>query len=180
MADDATLFKQPFIAGIFSSIFMLVIIGISSCQTLETLTNSYGLSRNDMKELRSMTCQDSGTSATQPEPQKLKKLSEAEQKKMGGLTAMEILVVMKSRLPDITECYEKILARRKRAQGKISVSFVIDLNGRIEKSCVVAGSTAPYPKLWKCVLSVTNSSQFPKPRGDKPVEVNYPFVFKPL
>lgn len=97
----------------------------------------------------------------------------------GGLTAQEIMAVIRANLNQIRHCYEQLLQRSPSASGKMSVNFVIGLGGRVQ-SVSVANSTISDSVMRGCVTGKIQRWAFPKPRGGQPVTVNYPFVFNPL
>jgi TonB family protein len=97
----------------------------------------------------------------------------------GGLTAQEIMAVIRSHLNEIRHCYEQLLQRSPSASGKISVNFTVGLSGSVTRVSV-AEATLNDAVTRGCVTGRIQRWTFPKPRGGQPVEVNYPFVFNPL
>jgi hypothetical protein len=97
----------------------------------------------------------------------------------GGLTAQEIMAVIRSHLNEIRHCYEQLLQRSPSASGKISVNFTVGLSGGVTRVSV-AEATLNDAVTRGCVTGRIQRWTFPKPRGGQPVEVNYPFVFNPL
>jgi outer membrane biosynthesis protein TonB len=97
----------------------------------------------------------------------------------GGLTAQEILQVIRNNLNQIRHCYEQLLQRSPNAAGKMGVRFVIGVNGRVQ-SVNVTDSTISDSRMRGCVTGAIARWPFPTPRGGQPVTVNYPFVFNPL
>jgi outer membrane biosynthesis protein TonB/pSer/pThr/pTyr-binding forkhead associated (FHA) protein len=97
----------------------------------------------------------------------------------GGLTAQEIMAVIRSHLNEIRHCYEQLLQRSPNASGKISVNFTVGLSGAVSRVSV-AEATLNDAVTRGCVTGRIQRWRFPKPRGGQPVEVNYPFVFNPL
>ena len=97
----------------------------------------------------------------------------------GGLTAQEIMAVIKAHLNEIRHCYEQLLQRSPSASGKISVNFVVGLSGNVS-TVNVAEATLSDSVMRGCVTGHIQRWDFPKPRGGQPVTVNYPFVFNPL
>jgi len=155
---------------------------ILSCETLESLTDPNGLTRKDRSEMRAMTCPKESLPSMVTESE-LKALDDEhsldgdKDPKTSVLMVKEIVGVIRKGVPEIRTCYEKLLVRKKKAQGRVKVKFVIGSSGRVEKSCIDETSTALYPVLWRCVIDVTNKSVFPKPRGGKKVTITYPYVF---
>ena len=97
----------------------------------------------------------------------------------GGLTAQEIMAVIRAHLNEIRHCYEQLLQRSPSASGKISVNFTVALSGNVS-SVNVAEATLNDSVMRGCVTGHIQRWDFPKPRGGQPVTVNYPFVFNPL
>ncbi len=97
----------------------------------------------------------------------------------GGLTAQEIMAVIRAHLNEIRHCYEQLLQRSPSSNGKISVSFVVGLSGSVT-SVSVAEATLNDSVMRGCVTGRIRQWDFPKPRGGQPVTVNYPFVFNPI
>jgi pSer/pThr/pTyr-binding forkhead associated (FHA) protein len=97
----------------------------------------------------------------------------------GGLTAQEIMAVIRANLNQIRHCYEQLLQRSPNASGKMTVSFVISTAGRVQSTNVME-STISDSVMRGCVTGKIQRWSFPKPRGGSPVSVNYPFVFNPL
>lgn len=102
-------------------------------------------------------------------------------KKGTGLTAGEVIAVIRFHLVDIRRCYEDAIKKTPDLSGKLHTNFVISNLGTV-KSAVP--STKPEDlqdsKLKECVGEVISSWEFPRPRGKEDVTVNYPFVFNPL
>jgi TonB family protein len=97
----------------------------------------------------------------------------------GGLTAQEIMAVIRSHLNEIRHCYEQLLQRSPSASGKISVNFTVGLSGSVTRVSV-AEATLNDAVTRGCVTGRIQRWTFPKPRGGQPVDVSYPFVFNPL
>ncbi|MCX6126056.1 MAG: AgmX/PglI C-terminal domain-containing protein [Proteobacteria bacterium] len=97
----------------------------------------------------------------------------------GGLTAQEIMAVIRAHLNEIRHCYEQLLQRSPSASGKIAVEFVVALSGNVA-SVRVNEATLNDVGMRGCVTGRIQRWDFPKPRGGQPVTVNYPFVFNPL
>lgn len=97
----------------------------------------------------------------------------------GGLTAQEIMAVIRANLNQIRHCYEQLLQRSPSASGKMVTNFVIGTGGSVQ-SVSVGQSTISDSVMRSCVTGKIQRWTFPKPRGGQPVTVNYPFVFNPL
>ena len=98
-----------------------------------------------------------------------------------GLTSNEILAVIKFNFQKISKCYEETLKKSPDLHGKLNSRIIIAPSGQVK---TFKASTAPgditHSELLSCVSKTIKSWQFPKPRGNKDVTVNYPFVFNPL
>jgi TonB family protein len=74
-------------------------------------------------------------------------------------------------------CYERELQLQKDLEGRVVVSFVIGLDGKV-KSARVASASLPAPKVGECVVKEITKIQFKAPDGGECV-VQYPFAFNP-
>ncbi len=97
----------------------------------------------------------------------------------GGLTAQEIMAVIRANLNQIRHCYEQLLQRSPSAAGKITVNFVVSTSGGVQ-TVNVQDSSIDDASMRGCVTGRISRWAFPKPRGGQPVTVSYPFVFNPL
>jgi outer membrane biosynthesis protein TonB len=97
---------------------------------------------------------------------------------LGGLTAAEILKVVKSKRSAIATCYERELQRSKGLGGKVIVSWKIDLGGSVQ-GAKVRSTTMRNDKVQDCIVRVVQNLKFPQPRGGKIPVVNFPFLFAP-
>ncbi|MBQ47314.1 MAG: hypothetical protein CMP10_07575 [Zetaproteobacteria bacterium] len=97
----------------------------------------------------------------------------------GGLTQNEVLAVIRANLNQIRHCYEQLLQRSPSSSGKIKVKFRVESNGRVG-SAKISASSIRDTLMKSCVTGKIKRWKFPKPRGGKPVNVNYPFVFNPV
>lgn len=90
----------------------------------------------------------------------------------GRLTEDEIDAVLQHAQPDITACYERVLAESPDVQGTASTIFVIGTDGAV----TAAASSGVEPRLARCVDDVVARRVFPPPRGGT-VKIRYPFTF---
>lgn len=97
---------------------------------------------------------------------------------LGGLTAAEILKVVRSKRSAIATCYERELQRSKGLGGKVIVSWKIDLGGAVQ-GAKVRSTTMRNDKVQDCIVRVVQNLRFPQPRGGKIPVVNFPFIFAP-
>lgn len=96
----------------------------------------------------------------------------------GGLTENEVYMVIKTHLDQIKHCYERLLQRSPRSQGKIATTFVIGKNGRVTSSKIKSSEISD-KVMQGCVTDKIRRWKFPQPRGGESVTVTYPFVFAP-
>lgn len=96
-----------------------------------------------------------------------------------GLTKAEVGAVIHAHRKEIKYCYESASLRKPNLEGRLPVLFRIQLDGRVSEA-KGDSSTLPDDFLEKCLISRLKTWQFPKPRGNKVVNVNYPFTFKVL
>ncbi len=75
----------------------------------------------------------------------------------------------------ITYCYEKVLLRKPRLRGTMTVQFFISPDGKVA-SATAAGFD---DEVGTCVANAVKDIAFPAHRGGGGIEVNYPFTFVP-
>jgi hypothetical protein len=99
-------------------------------------------------------------------------------KKVNGRIPPErIQATVRASFAGIRTCYEQGLRASPSLQGRITIKFVIDLEGRVT-STVDAGSDLPDREIVQCVADAFKKLRFPKPEGGI-VTVVYPLVFNP-
>lgn len=96
----------------------------------------------------------------------------------GELKREEIELGIKQGLGGIRDCYEKQLQRDPSLLGKVTVSFVIGLDGTVSFAALKA-SSLDHELAEACVLEQVRALRFSVPRGGKTVVVSYPFRFAP-
>jgi outer membrane biosynthesis protein TonB len=98
---------------------------------------------------------------------------------LGGLTAAEILKVVRSRKNAIGNCYERELQRQKGLGGKVVLTWRITASGSVE-SARVRTTTMRNGKVEDCIVRQIQGLHFPQPRGGQVANVrNFPFLFAP-
>jgi len=97
---------------------------------------------------------------------------------LGGLTAAEILKVVRSKRSAIATCYERELQRSKGLGGKVIINWKIDLGGGVQ-GAKVRNTTMRNDKVQDCIVRVVQNLKFPNPRNGKIPVVNFPFIFAP-
>ncbi len=98
----------------------------------------------------------------------------------GGLTAKEIMAVIKANLTQIRTCYETSLKRIPDLEGRLRLRFVVGVEGKVDEICAYDDATINDADLWTCVVDGMKAWEYPKPRGSQSVTINYPFVFNPI
>jgi TonB family protein len=92
-------------------------------------------------------------------------------------TAQIIQGNMSQRGQGLTQCYEKELKKNPKLQGKVTVQFTIEKNGKVSKA-KIANSTLKSNAVHACLVTRVKNLTFPKPKN-KAITIAYPFVFKP-
>ena len=87
----------------------------------------------------------------------------------------DILRVVNARSRAITYCYEKELARNPELGGKVTLAWVIGLDGKVIKT-YVEKSTLKNGTVESCMVRSVKRWKFTKPDGGM-CQVNFPFVF---
>jgi hypothetical protein len=101
------------------------------------------------------------------------------------MSKAEVVAGIRSALPALKGCYEKLLEREPAASGRLIVRFTIvarDGAGRISEATVLPQAeddgvpeiSAPLTQL--CFLNALAAAPFAAP-ADGPVHVTYPFTF---
>jgi hypothetical protein len=90
----------------------------------------------------------------------------------GKLTEEEIDAVIQAAQPDITGCYERVLATSPEVAGTANTIFIIGSDGRV----TAAASSGIDPRLGRCIDDVMSRRTFPPPHGGT-IKVRYPFTF---
>ena len=86
--------------------------------------------------------------------------------------------VIGSHLAQVRSCYEKGLSADANLRGRVSVQFVVGVNGRVAK-IGLQESTLGNPPVETCLMQAIQAWQFPVPEGGGIVVVGYPFHFQP-
>jgi hypothetical protein len=90
-----------------------------------------------------------------------------------------IRTVFNFHMPEVQECYEKVLADSgKKIEGKVVVGLIIDANGSVSEARVLAKkSTLKDDRVHECVLQVKGWA-FPKAGDNRDHPIEYPFNLK--
>jgi len=100
----------------------------------------------------------------------------------GGIHPDKIREVLIKNIPKMRKCYQNELNKGLKAfDFSPSLNFVINKDGRVQKSKVTSNSTEmkEVKRTELCVNNVVKGIVFPKPLGGGNVEVNQTFNFKP-
>ncbi len=95
----------------------------------------------------------------------------------GHLEPVEIQKVVRGNFDRMRACYEKGLAEDPKLEGRVSMRFVIDREGKVP-AAAIGELTLPQCEVARCVRDVFKTLQFPKPEGGI-VSVTYPIMFSP-
>jgi len=95
----------------------------------------------------------------------------------GHLDPQDVQRVMRQHYGQFRVCYESSLCCCPNLEARVTVSFVIDIDGRVKQSTLVS-SDASSSALGECVVRAYLGIQFPPPEGGT-VTVVYPIMFFP-
>ncbi|HEY3447460.1 MAG TPA: AgmX/PglI C-terminal domain-containing protein [Myxococcales bacterium] len=90
-----------------------------------------------------------------------------------------VRTVVKFYMPEIQECYEKVLADTgTKLEGRVVVGFIVDTNGNVTEARVLnKKSTLKDDRVHDCVLKM-KYWVFPKPGDNRDHPIEYPFDLK--
>ena len=91
----------------------------------------------------------------------------------GRLSEDEIDSVLRLAHPEVTACYEQVLAVSPEVEGTANTIFIIGTDGAV----VAAASSGIEPRLARCIDGVIARRVFPPPRGGT-LKVRYLFTFQ--
>jgi hypothetical protein len=116
--------------------------------------------------------------AGQPTPPGAKPKRELDVSKM-YFDAESIRTVFNFHMPEVQECYEKVLADTgKKLEGKVVVGLIIDANGNVTEARVLSKkSTLKDDRVHECVVQVKGWA-FPKAGDNRDHPIEYPFNLK--
>jgi TonB family protein len=95
-----------------------------------------------------------------------------------GLDRDIIRRIVSAHINEVAACYNDGLTRDPDLRGRISVEFIIGVDGTVDKS-EVKESTLADAAVGTCVITAMKRWKFPRPAGGNSVSVLYPFVFEP-
>jgi len=93
----------------------------------------------------------------------------------GELERSGIALGIRTKMSTYKGCYQRQLQRTPNLQGTITVEFIIEEDGVVER-VRVASSSLNNAQVEQCIVQNLEGSQFPTPRGGT-VVVTYPFNF---
>ena len=97
----------------------------------------------------------------------------------GGLSRYAINATIAKYLSQVRRCYENQLNKEPGLEGLVTVSFQINGSGMLNYS-KVKNTTLKSPVVEKCITTKMMSWKFPKPKGGVNVNINYPFMLRPV
>jgi len=97
----------------------------------------------------------------------------------GGLSRYAVNATIAKYINQVRRCYEDGLKKNAALEGLVSVNFEINGSGRLNYSNVKKSSLGN-KNIEKCITTKMMGWQFPKPKGGVNVNVNYPFMLRPV
>lgn len=97
----------------------------------------------------------------------------------GGLSRYVINATIAKYLSQVRRCYEAQLKFHPELQGVVEVSFQINKTGMLNYSNVKK-STLGNKKVEGCITEKMMNWKFPKPKGGVNVNIDYPFMLRPV
>jgi len=94
---------------------------------------------------------------------------------VGDLDKAIIRRYIKRNIQKITYCYEKQLLASPTLAGTVATQFVITKDGTV----ATVSAHGVHTDVSSCIADVIKNIEFPKPRNNANVVVNYPFSFRP-
>jgi TPR repeat protein len=97
-------------------------------------------------------------------------------------TRASVVAVVKARLPDVSACYQRALARKPWLAGRVDVSFSVDGEGRVARVEIERTELADV-RFLACAQDAIRAWTFPHAAASTPetaagtLDVTYPFVF---
>ncbi|MBT4790969.1 MAG: AgmX/PglI C-terminal domain-containing protein [Halobacteriovoraceae bacterium] len=97
----------------------------------------------------------------------------------GGLSRYAINATIAKYLSQVRRCYENQLNKQSGLEGLVTVSFQINGTGGLNYSRI-NNSSLKSPVVEKCITTKMMNWKFPKPKGGVNVNINYPFMLRPV
>lgn len=101
-----------------------------------------------------------------------------EEASTGGPYRDEIRRVVVQHRQEIQRCYEKTLRQNPTLAGKVKVAWTISAQGTTQDVASAEDELGDQATV-SCLLATVRRWRFPKPADGQPVQVSYPWVFKP-
>jgi hypothetical protein len=97
----------------------------------------------------------------------------------GGISRYAINATIAKYLSQVRRCYESQLNKQPGLEGLVTVSFQISGSGMLNYSRV-KNSSLKNSVVETCITTKMMSWKFPKPKGGVNVNINYPFMLRPV
>ncbi len=97
----------------------------------------------------------------------------------GGLSRYAINATIAKYLSQVRRCYENELNKTPGLEGLVTVAFQINGQGKLNYSKVLKSSLGS-PAAESCITTKMMNWKFPKPKGGVNVNINYPFMLRPV
>jgi hypothetical protein len=97
----------------------------------------------------------------------------------GGLSRYAINATIAKYLSQVRRCYENELNKTPGLEGLVTVAFQINGQGGLNFSKVLKSSLGS-PAAESCITKKMMNWKFPKPKGGVNVNINYPFMLRPV
>lgn len=111
-------------------------------------------------------------------PQSTPTVRQAEANVQGLMDKDIVRRIVRAHINEVRYCYNAVLARSRRAKGRVTVQFTIGSAGKVT-SCALQQSTLNDNEGSTCIVDAVRRWTFPKPEGGGVVIVTYPFVLEP-
>lgn len=97
----------------------------------------------------------------------------------GGLSRYAVNATIAKYLSQVRRCYEKELNRSAGLEGLVTVAFQINARGKLNYSHI-KNTTLKNKSVETCITQKMMDWKFPEPKGGVNVNINYPFMLRPV
>ncbi|HZY01951.1 MAG TPA: AgmX/PglI C-terminal domain-containing protein, partial [Anaeromyxobacteraceae bacterium] len=98
---------------------------------------------------------------------------------VGSIDKELIRKVIQEHAAQIRYCYEQELQRDPKLEGKVSIRWVINSEGRVQGTQVDGGATTMQNgQVHRCMMDRIASWEFPKPKGGGIAVITYPWILR--
>jgi len=100
---------------------------------------------------------------------------------VGSIDKELIRKVIQEHASQIRYCYEQELQRDPKLEGKVSIRWVINADGRVQNAQVDGGggaTTLQNDRVQRCMMDRIASWEFPKPKGGGIAVITYPWILR--